>query len=57
MEPKLTEYEKKYEKRVYLLSYSDVFVKRCIVLDETTVHNNSKFHQEWMLFSSRAFSD
>ena len=39
MELKLTEYEKLLSKRVYLLSYFDVFFKRCIVLDETTVHN------------------
>ena len=34
MELKLTEYEKLLSKRVYLLSYIDVFSKRCIVLDE-----------------------
>ena len=39
MELKLTEYEKLLSKRVYLLSYIDVFFKRCILLDETTVHN------------------
>ena len=39
MELKLTEYEKLLSKRVYLLSYIDVFFKLCIVLDETTVHN------------------
>ena len=38
MELKLTKYEKLLSKRVYLLSYIEVFVKRCIVLDETTVH-------------------
>ena len=37
-EVKLTEYEKLLPKRVYLFSYIDVFFKRCIVLDETTVH-------------------
>ena len=36
---KLTEYKKLPAKRVYLLSYIDVFYKRYIVLDETTVHN------------------
>ena len=36
---KVTEYEKPLSKRVYLLSYLDVFFKRCIVLDETTVQN------------------
>ena len=30
---KLTEYEKILAKRVYLLSYIDIFYKRCIVLD------------------------
>ena len=39
MELKLTEYAKILSNRVYLLSYIDVFFKRCIVLDETTVHN------------------
>ena len=36
---KLTEYKKFLAKRVYLLGYIDIFYKRCIVLDETTVHN------------------
>ena len=36
---KLTEYKKLLAKRVYLLSYIDIFYKRCVVLDETTVHN------------------
>ena len=36
---KLTEYKKLLAKRVYLLSYIVIFYKRCIVLDETTVHN------------------
>ena len=39
MELKLTEYEKLLSKRVYLLSYIDVFFRRCIVVDEITVHN------------------
>ena len=39
MDLKLTEYKKVLAKRVYLLSYIDIFYKRCIVLDETTVHN------------------
>ena len=38
MDLKLTEYKKLLAKRVYLLSYIDIFYKRCIVLDETTVH-------------------
>ena len=36
---KLSEYQSLLAKRVYLLSYIDIFYKRCIVLDETTVHN------------------
>ena len=35
----MTEYKKLLAKRAYLLSYIDIFYKRCIVLDETTVHN------------------
>ena len=37
MELKLTEYKKLLSKRVYILSYIDVFFKRCIVLDESTI--------------------
>ena len=36
---KLSEYESLLAKRVYPLSYIDIFYKRCIVLDVTTVHN------------------
>ena len=36
---KMTEYHSLLPKRVYLLSYIDIFYKRCIVLDETSVHN------------------
>ena len=39
MDLKLTEYKKLRAKRVYLLSYIDIFYKRCVVLDETTVQN------------------
>ena len=39
MDLKLTEYKKLLVKIVYLLSYIAIFYKRCIVLDETTVHN------------------
>ena len=39
LELKLTEYEKLLSKRVYLMSYFDVFFRRCIVFDATTVHN------------------
>ena len=38
MDIKLTEYKKILAKRVYILSYIDSFYKRCMVLDETTVH-------------------
>ena len=36
---KLTKYQSLLAKRVYLLRYIDIFHNRCIVLDETTVHN------------------
>ena len=36
---KLSEYKSLLAKRVYLMSYIDIFYKRCIVLDEKTVHN------------------
>ena len=39
MDLKLTENKKLLAKRVYLLSYIDIFYKRCIVLDETFVYN------------------
>ena len=48
MELKLTEYKKLLAKRVYLLSYIDIFYKLCIVLDETSVHNWNKLRQEEM---------
>ena len=38
MDLKLTEYKKFLAKCVYFLSYIDIFYKRCIALDETTVH-------------------
>ena len=38
MELKLTVYKKLLSKRLCLLSYIDVFFKRCNVLDETSVH-------------------
>ena len=38
-DPKMTEFQSLPAKRVYLLRYIDIFYKRCIVLDETTVHN------------------
>ena len=39
MDLKLPKHKKLPAKRVYLLSYIDIFYKRCLVLDETTVHN------------------
>ena len=36
---KLTDYQSLLAKRSYLLSCIDIFYQRCIVLDETTVHN------------------
>ena len=39
MDLKLTEYKKLLAKRVYLVSYIDIFYKRCIALDGTTIHN------------------
>ena len=39
MDLKLTEYKKIPAKRVYILSYIAIFYVRCIVLDETNVHN------------------
>ena len=48
MDLKLTEYKKLLAERVYLWSYIDIFYKRCIVLNETTVHNQHKLCQEWM---------
>ena len=39
MDLKLTEDKKLLAKRIYLLSYIGIFYQRCIVLDETTVHN------------------
>ena len=39
MDLKLTEYKKLLAKRVYLLSYIDIFYRRFLLLDETFVHN------------------
>ena len=46
MEQKLTEYEKLFSKRKYLLSYIDKFFKRCFLLDGTTIHIWIRFHQK-----------
>ena len=53
---KLTENQSLLAIRVYLLSYIDIFCKRCIVLDETTVHNLNKLCQEWMIFLLMSFN-
>ena len=37
MDLRLTENKEILAKRVYFLSYIDIFYKRCIVLDKTTV--------------------
>ena len=55
MDLKLTEYKKLLAKRVYLLSYIDIFYKRRIVLDETTVHIQKKLRQKRMFFSNKRF--
>ena len=36
---KMSEYPSLLAKRVYLLSYIDIYYKRFLVLDETNVHN------------------
>ena len=36
---KMTEYQSLLAKQVYLLSYIDIFYRRFIALDKTTVHN------------------
>ena len=36
---KMTEYKQLLAKRINLLTYLDVFNKRCIVLSESTIHN------------------
>ena len=36
---KLTEYQSLLAKRLYVFSYIDICYKRCIVLDDTTIHN------------------
>ena len=38
MELKFIEHEELLSQRIYLLRYIEVYFKRCIVLDETTVH-------------------
>ena len=36
---KLTEYLPFLPKRVFVMNHFDIFCKRCLVLDETTVHH------------------
>ena len=38
---KMTEYQSLLAKQLYLLSCIDIFYKRCIVLEEKTVHNTN----------------
>ena len=57
MELKLTEYEKHLDRCVYLLGYIDIFVRRCIVLDEATVPNWFKLCREWTFSFLKTFSD
>ena len=45
---KLIDYHSHLAKRVYLLRYFDKFFRRCIVLEETTVHKLIKLRHEWM---------
>ena len=49
---KLTGYQSVLAKQVNRLSYIDIFYKRCIILDGTTVHIEKKLCQETMFFSS-----
>ena len=39
IELKLAEFKTLLAKRLYLSGYLDTFYKRCIVLDESTIHN------------------
>ena len=57
MELKLTEHEKLFAALVYLLSYIDIFFRRCIVQDETTLHNWFKFCRKWTFSFLWSFSD
>ena len=56
-EIKLTKYKKLLAQRDYLSSYIGIFIKRCIVLDETTVQNWFKISHEWTFSISYAFSE
>ena len=47
---KLTEYQRRLTKLVYLLSYVDVLFRRCIVLGEATVHNSKFWSRMVVLF-------
>ena len=52
---KLTEHQSLLTKRVYLLLYFDILYKRCMVLDETTVHEWNNLDQEWMFLPNEPF--
>ena len=54
---KMTEYQSLLAKRAYLMSYIDIFYKRCIVLGEKIVHDLRKHCKVWMFFSSWSFFD
>ena len=43
---KLTEYQSLLAKRVFPLNFFEIFRKRCIVLDKTTIHNWIKLCEE-----------
>ena len=45
-----TECQSLSAKRVYLFRYVNIFHKRCIVVDETTVHYCNRLHQKRMFF-------
>ena len=46
MEMKMTGYDKTLVKKEYLLSYLDLFFKRCIILNETSIDKWNKFHRK-----------
>ena len=49
VELELTEQQTLLAQRVYLLCYNVIFLKRCIVLDQTIVQNWMKPQQELLL--------
>ena len=52
---KITESQSHLAKRTYLLSYFDIFYKRCIVLDEATVHIKTTFVKNGCILSNDQF--